>query len=278
MNTTKIDVFLSYAREDSLEAARLYSELCKVGLNVWFDQESLKHWQVAIDNAIKNARYFIAMLSKNAVGKQGYVQKEIRRAISVLDEYPDNQIYLILIRLNDCQPSYKRLADLNWTDMFPNWDTGVQKLIRFLVGSPLSSIISVLRFDGLYQSERLSAIGTNYRKYLRFYSDKLVIAISSISIADEVIRQMIPLSGYTISVGENDDPQVSDIFWQLYGDDPKGYYSVNGSTIRFSISSRAGKVDYEGVLAEDTLILKSHSHINGYRDVQEYTFVQINDL
>jgi len=261
MNTEKtIDVFLSYAREDSAEATQLFNDLSEAGLNVWFDQESLRpgeNWQIAIDTAIRNARYFIALISTNAVGKQGYIQKEIRQAIDVLDEHPENQIYLIPMRLNDCQPSFKRLADLHWTDLFPNWDTGVQKLLRFLVGSSSATISRKLRLDGLYRSKTLALSGTSYAsytKYLRFYSDGLVIAVSSTGSAEQIAHWFTREECKKCS---------------------KGYYSLSGLHIRFSAMSREGEIEYDGELLADSLILRSYSHINRHRDVQEFTFTPI---
>src|SRR5215470_4878226 len=94
-------VFLSYAREDSEAASKLFSELNEAGLNVWFDQESLPpgtRWKTAIRNSIRQCRYFIALLSTRSVSKKGFVQSELRQAIDVLEEFPENETYLIPAR------------------------------------------------------------------------------------------------------------------------------------------------------------------------------------
>ena len=44
----------------------------------------------------------IACLSKNSISKRGYVQKELKEAISVLDEIPEDAIYIIPIRIDGC--------------------------------------------------------------------------------------------------------------------------------------------------------------------------------
>ncbi|MGC1931965.1 MAG: toll/interleukin-1 receptor domain-containing protein, partial [Candidatus Nitrosopolaris sp.] len=99
-------VFLSYAREDSDAAKRLYEDLKNDGLSPWLDKESLlpgQNWEIEIRKAIKNSRYFIALLSSNSVDKRGFVQKEFKFALEVLDEVPESQIFVIPARLNECK-------------------------------------------------------------------------------------------------------------------------------------------------------------------------------
>jgi hypothetical protein len=252
MKTDQSDIFLSYAREDSDEATRLYLALRKAELSVWFDKESLSpgvRWQVAVEKAIRKARYFIALISSRSAAKRGFVQREIRRALEVLEEFPENETYLIPVRIDDCQPPHPRLADLHWTDLFPCWDSGVEKLLRFL--SPVIASPTV-RLDGLYQSKRLSSQGTDYTKYLRFYSDGLVIDVSSTGSAAEVAR-----------------------WFTREKVDSSGHYSLSGPTLHFSATSSVGTVDYEGEIVEEKLMLRLHSHINGHRDVQEFTHIAL---
>ena len=127
--------FLSYAREDSDAARALYDDLCAAGATVWYDKESLvpgERFGPAIRKAIRSSRYFIALLSTRAVSKKGFVQREIREALAVIEEYPDDEVYLIPIRLDDCTPTHEALKALNWVDFFPTRRDGVNKLVRFL--------------------------------------------------------------------------------------------------------------------------------------------------
>ncbi len=128
-------VFISYAREDYDSAKRVYSELQYRGFGVWLDRESLlpgQDWQAAIEKAIRESDCFIALLSTGAVKKRGYVQKEIRQALDVLDQIPEHHVYLIPARLDDCQPSHRSLLRIHWVDLFPNWSTGMEKILRTL--------------------------------------------------------------------------------------------------------------------------------------------------
>lgn len=131
----KVQVFLSYAREDSQAASKIYNALKHLEIEIWMDKVSIspgERWKSTIKNAIRNSRYFIALLSKNSVSKKGFVQKELKIALEVLDEYPNNEIFVIPLRLDDCAPSYEKLYELNWVDLFPSWDEGIKKVILFL--------------------------------------------------------------------------------------------------------------------------------------------------
>lgn len=135
MSHSSKKVFLSYAHEDSEYAKRLYSDLKNNGVGVWFDQEDLlpgANWPYEIRNIIKKASYFLAVLSKNSITKRGYVQKELKLAIDVLQEFPDSEIFLIPVRLDDCRPVSDELRHLHWVDLFADWDKGIFHLLRVL--------------------------------------------------------------------------------------------------------------------------------------------------
>jgi hypothetical protein len=130
-------VFLSYAHEDLAAAERLFRELRQHEVNVWFDKDAVhagERWKPAISRAIRSSRFFIALLSTLSLSKTGYVQKELREAMGVLDQYPEQEIYLIPVRLDDCQPSNETLLELQWVDMFPSWDEGLEKILRQVQG------------------------------------------------------------------------------------------------------------------------------------------------
>jgi hypothetical protein len=55
------------------------------------------------------------MYSNNSVSKKGYAQKELKEAITILDEVPEGQIYIIPIRLDDCIVPVA-LTEKHWLD------------------------------------------------------------------------------------------------------------------------------------------------------------------
>jgi hypothetical protein len=126
-------VFLSYAREDTTAATRLSRELTANGRNVWFDRDCLRggqRWRDAVNAAIRDSDFFLALLSGASVTKRGTVQAEMKVALRVLEDVPDDRIYLIPVRLTECSPSYPRLKELHWIDLFPRWEEGVAQILR----------------------------------------------------------------------------------------------------------------------------------------------------
>jgi hypothetical protein len=67
--------------------------------------------------------------SKASINKEGYVQREIRYALDVADEKPEGAIFIIPLRLEECDvPS--RLTRWQWVNLFE--DGGYENLLRSL--------------------------------------------------------------------------------------------------------------------------------------------------
>ncbi len=125
-------VFISYAREDAPAAERLFESLSKSGFQPWLDKECIlpgQRWEVAIDSAIRGCRFFLALLSRQSLTKTGYVQKEVRKALEVLQLYPASGVFLVPARLEECQPTDETLRALQWVDLFPDWDRGAERIV-----------------------------------------------------------------------------------------------------------------------------------------------------
>jgi hypothetical protein len=128
-------VFLSYAHEDEDLARRLYNDLKQRNVDVWMDKESLvggEEFDIAIRKAIESCRFFLLILSKVSVTKSGYVNKEIRKAIDVFNEFPEGKRFILPIRKNECESSYEQLRRLQWVDLFPEYEKGLERLLRSL--------------------------------------------------------------------------------------------------------------------------------------------------
>lgn len=128
-------VFISYAREDVEVAKKIRDNLQALGIQVWIDSDSLKpgqNWKLEIEKAIHESTYFLALLSSKSLSKRGYVQKELREALNVLDEIPFSDIFLIPVRLDNCMPSHPKLADIHMVNLFPSYDEGLGKILEVL--------------------------------------------------------------------------------------------------------------------------------------------------
>lgn len=126
-------VFISYAREDMDYARKMFHELVKAAYEPWLDCECLlpgQRWEPTIEQAIRESRYFIALISSRSSAKRGFVQKEISKALDLLEQMPENDIFLIPARLDECEPSHSALRGVQWVDLFPSWEAGVERIIR----------------------------------------------------------------------------------------------------------------------------------------------------
>jgi len=128
-------VFISYAREDLAAATLIKDAVDRTGLVGWLDVRHLYggvHWKAHIARMIKKSDFFVAVLSKISVEKRGFVQREIREALEVARSIPDSRIFIVPVRLDDCEPTPPALNELKGVDLFPDWNTGVTRLIQSL--------------------------------------------------------------------------------------------------------------------------------------------------
>src|SRR5262249_47539802 len=110
---------------------QLYTSLKSHGFRPWLDEIDLipgQNWQLEIPKAIQSSNIFIACLSKRSVAKEGYVQKELRMALNAYAQKPPGSIYLIPVKLDDCDVPELQLPqlgidlrDIQWLDL---WKTG----------------------------------------------------------------------------------------------------------------------------------------------------------
>jgi signal transduction histidine kinase len=132
-------VFLSYAREDVATAKRLQTDLTTAGLDVWFDQESLlpgQRWRKEIKAAIRSADYFVALLSPHSVNKRGVVQSELKDALDVARELPDDTVFIVPVRLAPVEPAHEMLRDLQWVNLYEGYEDGLRRLRLAFVSKP----------------------------------------------------------------------------------------------------------------------------------------------
>lgn len=63
----------------------------------------------------------LVFFSKASVSKRGYVQKEFKLTCDILDQIPDEHIFVIPIRLDECEVP-DRFRSLQWSDVFEEGD------------------------------------------------------------------------------------------------------------------------------------------------------------
>lgn len=124
-------IFISYAREDATHALKVYEELGKEGYKPWLDTESIlpgEDWEITVSIEMRNSRFFIALVSKNSVAR-GYAQKELKSALEILEEFPENDVFIIPARLEPVEILDSRLRRIQYVDLFLDWQKGFNKIL-----------------------------------------------------------------------------------------------------------------------------------------------------
>jgi len=132
-NPHPLRIFLCHSSSDKPPVRDLYKRLKKDGFDPWLDEENLlpgQKWQIEIPKAVMASDVVIVCLSHKAINKAGYIQKEIKDALDAADEQPEGTIFLIPLKLEECNVP-ERLRDLHWVNYFE--DNGYIKLIRSLI-------------------------------------------------------------------------------------------------------------------------------------------------
>jgi hypothetical protein len=127
-----LHVFLCHAHGDKQAVRNLYNQLCNSGVDAWLDEEKLlpgQKWEREIPKAVKNSDVVIVCLSKAAINKSGYVQKEIKYALDIADEKPDDSIFIIPLKLEQCDIP-DRLRPLHCVGLFE--EHGYERLMLAL--------------------------------------------------------------------------------------------------------------------------------------------------
>lgn len=167
--------FISYASEDIHIAQTLYRRLREFGLSPWMDKppppyhmEGLKPgelWENRLRDVISSAKYFIPLFSKASVQKTGYVQSEFRQALSRLAQVPAGKIFVIPVRIEDCEIPSARIDGISFAQYqyYNCWNGNFFDLTTYLAGlegKPIKSEakVTVEVHNG---TEFLDAIRTN---------------------------------------------------------------------------------------------------------------------
>lgn len=127
-----LKIFLCHGNEDKPAVRDLYRRLRTDGLDPWLDEQDLvpgQKWEPEIRKAVRRSDVVLVCLSKRSASKEGFVQKEIKFALDTADEKPEGAIYLIPLKLDECQVP-DRLAEWQCVNLFER--DGYSKLVRAL--------------------------------------------------------------------------------------------------------------------------------------------------
>ena len=125
-------VFLCHSSGDKPAVRKIYHRLLADGVSAWLDEEDLlpgQRWEQEIPKAVRASDVVIVCLSQSSINKKGYLQKEIRYALDVADEQPEGTIFLIPLKLEECDIP-EHLRRWQWVNFFE--DRGYDRLMMAL--------------------------------------------------------------------------------------------------------------------------------------------------
>lgn len=125
-----VSIFLSYARRDVAEVTQIYHRLLAEGFAPWMDVQDIllgEDWERAIKQAIRRADFVLVCLSPNSADRRGLLQKEIKAALEIMEEKLEGDIYLLPVRLRDCEIP-ETLSKFQHGDLFR--DDGWPRLLK----------------------------------------------------------------------------------------------------------------------------------------------------
>jgi hypothetical protein len=123
-------IFLCYAREDEEKVENLYQKLSDAGFKPWMAKKDLvggEIWQLSIQQAIRRSDFVVVCLSAISVNKRSFVQREIKDALDIWREKLESDIYLIPVRLEDCEVP-ESLREFHWVSLFE--EDGWTRLVK----------------------------------------------------------------------------------------------------------------------------------------------------
>ena len=126
-------VFVAYTAEDFPRALRLCDALRKQGCAPWLDKEQLlagQNWPEAIARSIEVSDVFVACFTRRSVAKRGMFQQELRHALECARRRPLDDSFLMPVRLEECCVPRSIADQVQYVDLFPDWDKGVRRLAR----------------------------------------------------------------------------------------------------------------------------------------------------
>src|ERR1043165_2063925 len=125
-------LFLCHSSGDKAAVRDLYKRLHADGFDPWLDEENLlpgHDWHREIARAVRESDIVLVCLSPDSINKKGFIQKEIKYALDAADEEPERSIFLIPVKLEECDVP-ERLNHLHWVNLFE--EGGYQKLLASL--------------------------------------------------------------------------------------------------------------------------------------------------
>lgn len=113
--------FLCYSKENKIVVREFFARLKKEAwIDPWFDEEDIlpgEKWQDTVVKAVQGSNAVIVLLSTQALKQEGFFHKELNLALDTANEKPAGTIFIIPIRLEECEVP-ERLLPYQYVDYF----------------------------------------------------------------------------------------------------------------------------------------------------------------
>lgn len=123
MKPKSLKVFLSHASEDEPAVLQLASRLKDDGFDPWIYEEQLlpgQNWELEIENALRKSDVILLCFSEKSINKEGFVQREFKRAMKYQEEKPEGVIFTIPVRFDKSKIPFS-YRGLQWVDFPSNY-------------------------------------------------------------------------------------------------------------------------------------------------------------
>ncbi|MBL8229641.1 MAG: toll/interleukin-1 receptor domain-containing protein [Bryobacterales bacterium] len=130
---TQPKVFLAYVEEDLPQARKIFAALKEEGCDPWLDKEKLlpgQNWPRRIEAAISVADFFVPLFSRHSICKRGQFQAELRYALDCVKQRPIDNNFFVPLRLEECCVPSRITDSIQYVDMFPDWELGMERLVK----------------------------------------------------------------------------------------------------------------------------------------------------
>jgi TIR domain len=144
-------IFIAYVEEDLEFAKNLYSAFEEHGFRPWLDKMKLmpgQNWPRAIEDAIRTSDFFVACFSRRSTCKRGSFHSELRYALTFAATVPLDEIFFIPVRFEECQVPARISKKIQYVDLFPNWEVGLEKVLAIVARQEVSRLRKLLPLAG----------------------------------------------------------------------------------------------------------------------------------
>lgn len=215
-------VFLCHSSADKPAVRELYQKLRNESwLEPWLDEEELfpgMDWNMEIEKAVEAADAIIVCLSKGSITKEGYVQRELRIVLDFADYKPEGTIYILPVRLEECEPP-RRLRAWQYADYFEGQhERGLKRLLASLK----------MRADSLELNLETMVSDENIKGFENLFNQAVEILKNEGSVSHTRLQKRLKIT-YTTAARIMDMMEEKNI---VFSENGASFYRVPDSNVR----------------------------------------------